>query len=69
MNAHKKHLIKQALRKAKCVKGKRLTNKEMVEVRQGKITLMELTKENPKENWKPKTKEPESIGSVLGKNK
>ncbi len=49
----------------------------MVEVRQGKITLMELTKENPKENWKsktkenwkPKTKEPESIGSVLGKNK
>ena len=75
MNAKDKHLIKEALRKARYLKSKEkgkktnLTRDEMEAVRKGKMAFMEFIQEKPKENWKPKTKEISKIGDILGRNK
>ena len=66
MRPQDKYLIKQALRKAKWVKGRPLTNAERIAVRKGKMAFMKV--EEPKgdeENFKPLTKEPKSIGEIL----
>ncbi len=68
MKAQDKYKIKSLLRKSRIATGKKyMKQSDRRKVEEGILVLKNLTEKQ--ENWKPKTKEVETIGSILGRNK
>ena len=68
MKPQDRYKIKSLLRKSRIATGKKyMKQSDRRKVEEGIIALKNLTEKQ--ENWKPKTKEPESIGSLLGRTK